>query len=95
MNNSKLEDITYLNLIESNLEDIISPFSQKLSSNYLRFSSREIEVANLIKEGKKDKDIMEIMNIAFDTVKTHRKNIRKKLGIHGKGTNLRNKLLSM
>jgi PAS domain S-box-containing protein len=94
-NNSNVQDITYLNVIESNLEDIISPFSQKLSSNYMRFSSKEIEIANLIKEGKKDKEIMEIMNIAFDTIKTHRKNIRKKLGIHGQGTNLRNKLLSM
>jgi len=94
-NNSNLEDVAYLNIIESNLEDIISPFSQKLSSNYMKFSAKEIEIANLIKEGKKDKEIMEIMNIAFDTVKSHRRNIRKKLGIHGKGTNLRNKLLSM
>jgi len=61
----------------------------------MKFTTKEIEIANLIKEGKKDKEIMEIMNIAFDTVKSHRKNIRKKLGIHGKGTNLRNKLLSM
>ena len=94
-NNSNFEENSYLNLIESNLEDIISPFSQKLSSNYMRFSSKEIQIANLIKEGKKDKEIMEIMNMAFDTVKAHRKNIRKKLGITGTGTNLRNKLLSM
>jgi PAS domain S-box-containing protein len=94
-NNSNIEDVAYLNIIESNLEDIISPFSQKLSSNYMKFTSKEIEIASLIKEGKKDKEIMEIMNIAFDTVKGHRKNIRKKLGIHGKGTNLRNKLLSI
>ncbi len=94
-NNSNLEDVSYLNIIESNLEDIISPFSQKLSSKYLSFTSKEIAIANLIKEGKKDKEIMEIMNLAFDTVKGYRKNIRKKLGIHGTETNLRTKLLSM
>ena len=94
-NNSNLEDISYLNIIESNLEEIISPFSQKLSSNYMKFSSKEIQIANLIKEGKKNKEIMEIMNIAFDTVKAHRRNIRKKLGIYNKAANLRNKLLSM
>ncbi len=94
-NNASSEDIAYLNIVESNLENIISPFSEKLSSNYMRFTSKEIQIANLIKEGKKDKEIMEIMNIAFDTVKAHRKNIRKKLGIHGKGTSLRNKLLSI
>jgi PAS domain S-box-containing protein len=94
-NNANVDQVAYLNLIESNLEDIISPFSQKLSSKYMNFTSKEIEIANLIKEGKKDKEIMEIMHMAFDTVKAHRKNIRKKLGITGAGTNLRNKLLSM
>ena len=61
----------------------------------MSFSTKEIQIANLIKEGKKDKEIMKIMNMAFDTIKAHRKNIRKKLGITGTKTNLRNKLLSM
>jgi PAS domain S-box-containing protein len=89
------EELSYLNIIESNLKEVISPFSQKLSSNYMDFTPREIRIANLIKDGAQDKDIMGILNISLDTVKTHRKNIRRKLGIHGKRINLRTKLLSL
>ncbi len=94
-NRLRSDELSYLNIIESNLKEIISPFSQKLSSVYMEFTPREIQIANLIKDGSQDKDIMEILNISLDTVKTHRKNIRRKLGIYGKRINLRTKLLSM
>ncbi|MHA2218945.1 MAG: helix-turn-helix transcriptional regulator [Candidatus Hodarchaeales archaeon] len=51
-------------------------------------------MANLIKDGNQDKDISEILNISLETVKTHRQNIRKKLNIRGKKTNLTTYLLS-
>ena len=89
------DELSYLNIVESNLKDIFSPFSAKLSFQYLEFTPKEIMVANLIKDGKQDKDIMEILNISPDTVKAHRKNIRKKLGINNKKINLRTKLLSL
>ncbi|MBI4684344.1 MAG: PAS domain-containing protein [Nitrospirae bacterium] len=88
-------DLTYLNIIESNLNDVVSPFSARLSHQHLEFSPREIMIAGLIKDGKRDKDIVEILNISLDTVKTHRKNIRKKLGICGKKINLKTKLVSI
>jgi PAS domain S-box-containing protein len=88
------KELSYLNIIESNLENIGSPFSARLSHQHLKFSPREIMVADLIKDGKRDKDIMEILNVSLDTVKTHRKNIRKKLGIYGKRINLRANLMS-
>ncbi|MBI5663676.1 MAG: response regulator [Nitrospirae bacterium] len=89
------DELVYLNLIESNLKDIVSPFSAKLSYRYLDFTPREIMVADLIKDGKQDKDIMEILNVSVDTVKAHRKNIRKKLGINNAKINLRTTLLSL
>jgi DNA-binding NarL/FixJ family response regulator len=89
------EELVYLNIIESNLKDIVSPFSAKLSYQYLDFTPREIMVADLIKDGRQDKDIMEILNVSLDTVKAHRKNIRKKLGIKNAKINLRTKLLSI
>ncbi len=94
-NRLESDELSYLNIIESNLKEIISPFSQKLSSVYMEFTPREIQIANFIKDGSQDKDIMEILNISLDTVKTHRKKIRRKLGIYGKRINLRTKLLSM
>jgi DNA-binding NarL/FixJ family response regulator len=89
------DELVYLSIIESNMKDIVSPFSAKLSFQYMNFTPREIMIADLIKDGKQDKDIMEILNISFDTVKAHRKNIRKKLGINNKMINLRTKLLSL
>ncbi len=89
------DELTYLKILESNLEEIVSPFSFKLSSKYLAFSPRELQVADLIKDGKQDKDIMEILNISLDTIKVHRKNIRRKLGIYLEKINLRTKLLSL
>ncbi|MBI4682591.1 MAG: helix-turn-helix transcriptional regulator [Nitrospirae bacterium] len=89
------DELVNLSVIESNLKDIISPFASKLSFQYLDFTPKEIMVADLIKDGKQDKDIMEILNISLDTVKAHRKNIRKKLGINNAKINLRTKLLSL
>jgi len=88
------DELVYLNIIESNLNEIVSPFSAKLSLKYLDFTPREIMIADLIKDGKRDKEIMEILNISLDTVKAHRKHIRKKLGINNTKTNLRSKLMS-
>ncbi len=89
------DELDYLAIIDSNLNAIISPFSARLSFQYMNFTPREIMVSNLIKDGKQDKDIMEILNISLDTVKAHRKNIRKKLGINNQKVNLRSKLLSL
>jgi len=94
-NRAVSNELVYLNIVESNLNNIVSPFSAKLSFQYLEFTPREIMVANLIKDGKQDKDIIEILNISLDTVKAHRKNIRKKLSINNKKINLRTKLLSL
>lgn len=85
----------YLNIIESNLKEIVSPFSAKLSFRHVCLTSKEILIADLIKDGKQDKDIAEVLSISLDTVKSHRKNIRKKLHISGVRTNLRTYLLSL
>ncbi len=94
-NRAMSEELVYINLIESNLKEIVSPFSSKLSFRYLDFTPREILLANLIRDGKQDKEITEILNISLETVKSHRQNIRKKLGIYGERFNLRTKLLSL
>ncbi len=88
------KELSYVNIIESNLKEIIAPFSQKLSSKYLGLTPKEIQIADLIRDGKHDKDMVEMLNISLDTVKTHRKNIRKKVGIYSKRTNLRTWLLT-
>ncbi len=87
--------MTYLTIIESNLGDITSPFSRRLSYKYLNLTPAEIQVANLIKQGKSTKDIAEFLNLSARTVESHRKNIRRKTGIKNRKENLRTRLLSI
>jgi PAS domain S-box-containing protein len=97
INNGKLSDRekAFVNIIESNLKDIMSPFARRLTSKYLGFTPTEIKVANLIKQGKTTKDIAELSNLSPRTIEFHRDNIRTKLGIKNKKANLRTHLLSL
>ncbi len=85
----------YLGIIESNLNDIVEPLARRLSSKYYNFTPTEIQIANLIKQGKASKEISEILNVSKQTIDTHRQNIRKKLGISKKKGNLRSFLMTL
>ncbi len=86
---------SYIQILESNIHDIVSPFAYHLSSKFLKLTPTEIQVTNLIKQGKTTKEIAEIMNLATSTIDFHRNNIREKIGIKNKKTNLRTYLLSI
>lgn len=77
-----------VNIAEENLKKIVSPFLRNLASSYLELTPREIQVANLVKEGKTTKEMTEILNISATAVDFHRKNLRSKFGIKNKKTNL-------
>ena len=47
----------HLNVIETNLEQIISPFVRDIGSRVLDLTPMEIRVANLVKEGKSNIEI--------------------------------------
>ena len=85
---------TFLGIIEQNLHHVISPFLQKMSSGYSHFTPTEIQIANLIKNGKTSKEIASTLNIGTATVHSHRNDIRSKLGLSNKKVNLRSYLLS-
>ena len=52
------------------------------------FSPAELQIVDLIKQGKSTKEIADICNISVGTIATHRKAIRKKLSITNRKVNL-------
>ena len=89
------DQMTYLTILESHLEELTSPFTKKLSQKYLGLTSLEIQAANLIKEGKTTKEIAETLCVSENTVSSHRFHIRTKLGLRSKKINLRSYLKSL
>ncbi len=85
---------TYASILESSLSQIISSFSLRMSSKSFNFTPKELQVANLLKQGKTNKEIGELLNSSPRTVAYHRESIRRKLGLKNKKANLKSYLLS-
>ena len=66
---------------------------EKLST--VEFSIREIHIINLAKECLTNKEIADHLHIEVSTVKSHRRNIMKKLGLKGKAEFVKFLLLRM
>jgi PAS domain S-box-containing protein len=88
-------DAAYLSIIETNLQRVISSLETRTLGELHRLTPQELLVANLIKDGRQDKDISEILNLSIHTIKAHRRNIRKKFGLTNGKANLRTFLSSL
>ena len=86
---------SYVKILESNLNNIISPFVHTVSFGSLRFTHTETQIADFIRHGKTTKEIADLLMLSVDTIKSYRKRIRKKLGINRQKVNLRTYLSSI
>ncbi|MCP4749211.1 MAG: PAS domain S-box protein [Desulfobacteraceae bacterium] len=83
-----------IDLIRVNLDEMFDLSVPEFSSSFLYFTPNELQVVNLIRQGRTTKDIANLLNISIRTVEAYRNNIRKKLGLKNKKVNLKTFLLS-
>jgi PAS domain S-box-containing protein len=88
------DQMLYFGVLESHIDEIISPFSREMSSGNYNFTPQEIKVASLIRESITTKEIAKLLRISQSAVIFHRHNIRKKLGLIKKKVNLESYLQS-
>jgi len=91
----KAKDRTLVEIIDTHLQDIISPLLQRFSNAKILLTPQEMQVAALVKDGKTSKEIADVLNVSETTVNFHRKNLRVKFGLTNKRTNLRSYLMSI
>ena len=88
----------HIEFIESMIMQIEKPIGTGINSKFFNFTSRELQISQMIKDGKTSKEIAAELFISIKAVEFHRNNIRKKLGLtksdayHG---NLRAFLMSL
>ncbi len=78
----------YLDIIGGQLIALSKGVSHEFESRFFKLTRTEMNICQLIQSGYTSKEIASTLNIAFDTVQTHRRNIRKKLGLRGRNVNL-------
>jgi DNA-binding CsgD family transcriptional regulator len=97
LKNSRLgaKDRTLVEIVDTHLQDIISPLLQRFVNAKILLTPQEMQVASLVKDGKTSKEIADVLNVSETTVNFHRKNLRVKFGLRNKRTNLRSYLMSI
>lgn len=82
-----------ISLVESLFENIVKPHYDS-SMDLNQFTSRELQIIAMIKNGRTTKEIAEALCLSNKTIDFHRANIRQKLGLLQGKENLRAYLLS-
>ena len=87
--------VEQLRLLEDSLSSIFAPYAHSLASEFPRLTSTEIDVANFIVQGKRTKEIADVLNVTPKAIEVHRNNLRRKFGLTNQKAGLRAHLLSL
>jgi len=80
--------LKYVEMLQTNLEEITSPFISHLSNSYHSLTPTEITICNMIRNGLRTKEIAQIRGVSAATINRHREHIRRKLEITNSDVNL-------
>ena len=78
-----------LDMLTTQIEDLTTGFAMD-SRVTMTLTFTELRIASLVKSGVTTEEVARLLHIAESTVRTHRKNIRKKLNIASAQYSLRN-----
>jgi DNA-binding CsgD family transcriptional regulator len=78
----------YVEMLQTGLEEITSPFISRLSTAYNSLTPTEIAICNMIRAGRRTKEIAETRGVSEATINRHREKIRDKLQITNTKVNL-------
>jgi DNA-binding CsgD family transcriptional regulator len=79
---------SYVTLLRQSLQEIASPFLTQLSRDHYQLTPVETAIGTMIRNGLSTKEIAQLRCISAATVRRHRENIRRKLGLKNKKVNL-------
>jgi len=85
---SRESDRIDLDLLESLMSDVSSPFLRDIESRFVQLTPRETEICNMIRNGLQSKEIGLALGISVRTVEKFRQKIRDKLCVGSRDTNL-------
>jgi GAF domain-containing protein len=86
---------TYLEIIQTNISTIVSPFLRQIPVKFFDLTPTEIQIADLVRKDKITKEIAEILNASAKTIEAHRNRLRKKLGLTNQRIQLRDYLMTL
>lgn len=78
----------YVDILEDQLLRLAPGTDGGRDARLLKLTPTEMKICRFVVAGSSTKDIADAMNLSLGTIQTHRKNIRKKLGIQGRSVNL-------
>ncbi len=85
----------YLELLKRGIEEITSPFIDRVSAEFMNLSPTELIICNMIRVWISSKEIADLRHISLVTVARHREHIRRKLGLTNTKANLSTYLQTM
>jgi DNA-binding NarL/FixJ family response regulator len=80
--------VKYVEMLQTNLEEITSPFISQLSLSFRSLTPTEIAICNMIRNGMRTKEIAGTRGVSEATINRHREKIRHKLKITNQNANL-------